>query len=273
MPLRFTIWALSGFLFVFSASAWAAPEATSATDYAGQFVTTLETWDKEKNQPAQPKVDGVKIVTQEETVGGKSPGSSMRLVVNYPQGTGSPEVDKLLKERANMAMANFRKVATSFTVEGTPKPGIQSRTFLVSKSMDRYLSVLFYDYVDRADDFPHWVYESVTFDLEQGRQLTVEDAFPDSDEGLKIPGFFVNYINAFLDNKCLVSGEDCWPSAIELKKTEHSGDRHMVITPEGVAVIFGPYELGEMVEDTQFLNVPKKKMVEWGMRDYFWIDR
>ena len=270
MPLRFTIWALSVFLFVFSAPAGAAP----AIDYAGNFVTTLETWDKEKKQPAQPKVEGVTIVTLEETVAGKSPGSAMRLVINYPKDTGSPEVDELLKERANITLANFRKEAQSFTVEGTPKPGLLSRTFLVSKSiLDRYMSVVFYDYKDIADDFPHWAYEAVTFDLKDGRQLTVEDAFPDSDEGLKISGFFVNYINGSLDNKCLDSGKDCWPSAIELKKTEHSGDRHMVITPDGVAAIFGPYELGEMVEDTQFLNIPKKKMADWGMRDHFWIER
>lgn len=277
MPLRFTIWSFAIFLGVFSSSAWAvSPEDTSATktDHAKKFVAALETWDKTKNQPAQPQVAPLKVVTLEETVKGNSPASTMRLVINYPQSTGNPKVDKLLKEQSEVTLANFRQAAKAFTAKEATKPGLHSRTFLVSKSsLPRYMSVIFYDYMDVADDFPHWTYEVVTFDLKEGRQLTANDAFPESDEGSKISGFFVNYINAALDNQCLSSGDDCWPSAIDLKKTDQGGDRHMAITPDGTAVIYGPYVLGKMVEVTKFIDIPKQQMVDWGMSDYFWIER
>lgn len=242
-------------------------------DYAAQFVTALSGWDKEKDWPAQPALEGVKVAEIVAPVKNRDTGAEMRLRVAYPQNTGHEKVDQDLKAYAEEALARHTEAAQAFTARQQAHPGLRSTTCLISRSIERFMSVIFFQYVDEVGAHPYWQFETISYDLKTGRRLTVKDVFRDTDDGLLTPGFFVNYVNAALDRQCLDEGYDCRPSDLTVAKVSQNTHRNLVLTPQGVAAIFNPYDLGPWVEGVKRLNIPKQEMADWGVRDAFWIER
>lgn len=251
------------------------PGSARADEYqlAGQIVSALEgAWDVKKNQAVQPAVDGLAAAKLGQPMDNKSTGSKIELELYYPQGSGQPEIDKWLKAYAEKKLAAYQAEAKEFLAEKQSQPGWKSMIFLATRPSENYLTVVFYESGYTGGAHGYRAYEAITFDRQTGRPLTVQDIFnnPD-DEGQRARGFFINYLNAALDLSCFERYKDslCQPNAVKPEPLAESA-KNLVFTPQGLAVIFSPYEQGSYAEGAKYVDIPKSELMAWGLSDQYW---
>lgn len=265
---------LFAFLFIFVA---AAPEASAQfLKNSDQIVQSLETaWDKEGGRPLQGPAEGLAVEKIDESRQNGAKGTEIILQVFYPQGTGNAQVDKAVKEFADEALDSYRKDAEEFLNEDQPAPGpgLLSRTFALTQPSPDYISVIFFESTYLGGAHPSRSYDILSFDLKNGRRLSVDDLFPkgEDDEQNRALGFLANYANAALDHKCLKNYKDnfCRPNSVTGDSVSHSL-RNFALTPDGLAVVYGPYDQGAYAEGSKYLDIPKAELISWGAPDIFW---
>ena len=261
-------------VFLFSVITVTAEARADGFIFSKQIVETLEdAWDEAKDLPEQPLVDGIEAAKLGgDPMENKATGSKIMAVAYYPAKTGNTEVDQRLKAYAESKLAGFNTEAEDFLKIKQPGPGFKFLTFLAVPVTDKYLSVVFYESGQTGGAHGMRAYDSMVFDLKTGKQLTLAELFPvhDDDEG-RILGFFVNFVNAGLDKKCFELYKDslCNPNTVSLESVKDSL-KNLVLTENGLSVIYGPYEQGPYSEGTKYLDIPKSDLMAWGIPDFFW---
>ncbi len=243
------------------------------------IVQKLEMWDSKKGLPLQAEasnfnLSSLKIIALSEVLKNKQNKSEMKIQLHYPQGTSSPKVDALIKHAAEKAFESYRDEAQKFVAEKKNVSGWKSQTFYLTQPYERYLSQIIYE-VENPNSTKIALpgqYTVTTYDLLQNRQMFLSEVFRKSNEGLKASGFYANFLNVEMDRLCLEHGYECQPSAF--KANDVRGRANIALTPAGIAVFYGPCQLGETCQDrSHYLDVPKEDLVSWGVRDVFWIAR
>ncbi len=218
-------------------------------------------------------MEGLTVVSTEENLKNADHGTEITVQVFYPQGTGNAEVDRALKSFAEQALASYRQDAAEFLNEQQRGPGLLSRTFTVARPSDGFISVVFFESTDLGGAHPARSFDILTYDLKNGRPLTLDEFLPagDKDERSRALGFYANYANYVLDRNCLENNNaaTCQPNGVTAESVSPSL-RNFALTPAGLAVIYGPYEQGSYAEGTKFLNIPKEDLLAWGISDRFW---
>jgi len=253
----------------------AAPEARAdGFTFSNQIVETLEeAWDEARELPLQPQIKGFEAARLGgDPMENKATGAKFTAAAYYPTNTGNTDVDQQLKAIAETRLAGFATEAEEFVKTKQPGPGFKFLTFAAVPVGGKYLSVVFYESGQTGGAHGMRAYESLIFNLETGKQVTLAELFPvhDGDEG-RIPGFFVNFVNAGLDKKCFERFKDslCNPNTVSLESVPGSL-KNLVLTENGLAVIYSPYEQGPYSEGTKYLDIPRSDLVAWGLPDTFW---
>ncbi len=105
-----------------------------------------------------------------------------------------------------------------------------------------------YDYMGGAHGMPLWI--GMTFDLQSGQRLTLEDVIGNSEEELKeiVTEYFAEYIGR--------NPEYFWADAIETVKEEADFDLSFYLTEDGIKFYFPPYALACYAAGFQEVTIP-----------------
>ena len=133
----------------------------------------------------------------------------------------------------------------------------------IAKPQDRYLSVIFTSWVFGGGAHDFWQAHALSFDLEKGKQLTLDDLMPSQAAIDKLQAKLADmdktrrgdsdYMQTFNDNK--------YPEL----------DMHrMALTPEGLMIIFDPYEIGSFAEGSIIFNISKDELKAIGANTAYW---
>lgn len=257
------------------------PLVSSAADFisAQQIVDALEgpaSWDEQAQQPRQPQIEGLTIkdlggLKTRKTASGEA---KIMIKIYYPQGLGNAKVDEAVQKYADEKLRVFESDAGEFLNEDQSSPGLKSLIFVVSRPSADFVSVVFFDSGYLGGAHGYRVYESKSFNLKTGAELTPAEVFANHEDAddTRPQQFFVNYLNAALDKNCFDQQKEasfCAPAGVTM---ENLGENlnNIVFTPDGLAVIYGPYEQGSYAEGTKFVDVPKDQLINWGLADKFW---
>lgn len=105
-----------------------------------------------------------------------------------------------------------------------------------------------YDYMGGAHGMPLWI--GMTFDLQSGQRLVLEDVIGNSEEELKeiVTEYFAEYIGR--------NPEYFWADAIETVKEEADFDLSFYLTADGIKFYFHPYALACYAAGFQEVTIP-----------------
>ncbi|UQZ88389.1 hypothetical protein C4J81_03865 [Deltaproteobacteria bacterium Smac51] len=262
--MRCKILAMTVLLLFAASPSWAAEDVT------GKYI--LDSFalvgDDNTIPPMDGKTAGLKTERAGKNLAGKKAGEEVFISVYYPQGTGNADVDKAIKAYADKAVETFNKDAAESLKGGFERPQTMAKTFTAVKPSDNYVSVVYYEFIDTGGAHPAWGYEAHTFNLNSGKEVAVENVFPNQDN----IGFMANYVSAALDKKCLESAPDnrvCGPATVDVEAVKN-GMSKMIFTPGGAVILFSPYDQGAYVEGAKYVEIPKDMLINWGVSDEFW---
>lgn len=192
------------------------------------------------------------------------------VVVHYPQNTGSKAVDSYLKRYAQAEFytgiaAEGGNEGHSFDIKHYPI----FTTYEVTKPSPRYISVAFTSrsYMGGAHD--NWTTRVQSYDLKSGRLLGWRDLIlPDAEN----PGKPVwdaarprweNYIYEKLPHArsyMKTFGQEELPLGLD----------HIALTPQGLRVIFNPYDVSSFSEGTVTVDIPLKDLPKLNVNTALW---
>lgn len=201
----------------------------------------------------------------------------LKACVHYPQ-TGQAVVDAAL---ASWATARFhediqpRKGYEGYT-EGYDKPHPQGFLFLttyaVYRPSPRYISVVFTRWRYNGGAHDTWEHEVLSFDLKTGRQLALADLLPRPDTA--VPALIKAIGNIPSRNGYdLPSGPSGEVQEGLLHVSATNDDivmRRLALTPQGLTVVFGPYEKASFMYGTVLVDIPRKELPGLGVASVFW---
>jgi hypothetical protein len=139
-----------------------------------------------------------------------------------------------------------------------------SVTYVVYRPSDRFVTVLFRQDAQGGGAHGNWVYHAASFDLQSGRPVSVKDLFPRAQE-----------LEAVLGPRVLAGlmalGGNPRP------EQEESGDdplvsmERLILTPEGLRVVYAPYEAGSYAQGEFLVDIPKEEALSMGANPAVWM--
>ena len=213
---------------------------------------------------------------------GEYPGFSMVILTHFPQGLGK-ELDKALVERARELHTEFYTEALKaeddilaevmaevssalLEKESVPgagtNPGWESRyltscTYTGSQASDKVFSINYMVYSYTGGAHSNRVYRTWTYDVASGRELGLRDIFPGKDS--VEPALAQLAIEA-LAGKVNDLTEEMMDIDME----------RMVLTPEGMQIVYSPYEIASYAEGEFYVDIPLKKLEPLGVNMALW---
>lgn len=136
-------------------------------------------------------------------------------------------------------------------------------TWELFKPSAGYASVLFRESRSGGGAHGNWTYRCLSLDLENGRELTLADLFADADSAQPLVGARV--LAALGSRRSLSGGaQDLVPEDVDV-----SMDR-IALTPEGLRIVYAPYEMGSYADGEFILDIPKAELLRMGAEPRFW---
>ena len=189
-----------------------------------------------------------------------------KIEIHYPV-INKAKVDELIQKRAAIIckldendVKETIKDGSSFNEDYGSKG-----SYAVISPSKNYLSVLTIhsSYFGGAHDSLECA--SYNYDLNEGRLLTAEDIFP---KGQKTIEPLVKFVNAELDRE--YASADYKPIHEYSKDFAVNYTQYFVFTPAGITAFFEPYAMGSYAEGIKVVDIPKDKLIGWGVPDSFW---
>lgn len=214
------------------------------------------------------------------------PGANYAAAVHYPQGLG-PKVDADIAARAAKTFAEIqgmfqedigeraeesRALISEALSKGGPLPeeaGAAGAVWFCDVTYDffrpsgRYVSLLFHreEYTGGAHGNRHWT--ALSYDLTNARPLTLKDIFPDETAvNTKLLPLVAAEVQAQKDPEADKVKAD--PESMDLKPAR------MALTPEGLRVVYSPYEMGSYAEGAFMVDIPKAELLKMGANAALW---
>ena len=241
----------------------AAAFAQSAPESIGEQIFAItEKWDDQANMPLQTKVEGLETQELTKVIKHKN-GSTFTVKLSYPQGTGNLQVDQAIKEPVEKYFAEAQTQADDLFSDDEPnRQYISTYTYLAYRPSNNYLSIVGYDYSAMGAAHDNFFYSVNNYNLKTGKALTIADVFPEA--ATSLPDY-IKFVNAALDKKYEREGGH----SFDMEAAEKSV-KNMVFTPEGVSLIFGPYEQGSYAEGPKTIDISKNELKNLGASMIFW---
>lgn len=214
-------------------------------------------------------------------------GVELQIEVHYPQGL-QPAVDAKLGSDARKAFDDtcreFLEGAADMaeevraSVSASPPPDgvvrgehllsaagsyVSARTYQILRPSPGVASVWYSIFEYTGGAHGNLLYDVVTFDVEKGKALDLSDIFadvPKAREGL-VP-LVAQGVRA--QKKPGAQPVDGSADAIDLTM------RRIALTPEGMRVVYAPYEMGSYSEGPFHVDIPKAALLQLGARPELW---
>lgn len=207
--------------------------------------------------------------------------SSLLVLTHFPQGLGK-DVDKSLAGFADLlhtkAYADtldrssypyeqeLGEIAKAMA-DGKPLPSRQARdwgnvyasiaTYSLSHPSANYVSVLFRQDVTGAAAHSNWTYSAVSYNRRTGKELVLQDMFSDKPS---IAAALTPVIKKGLQGK----GNDLNEGDLDIAM------KRIVLTPEGIEIMYAPYEIASYSEGEFKVNIPKQELITLGADPAIW---
>jgi len=220
--------------------------------------------------------------------GYKYPGGQFHVLVHFPQGLGErvdATVARFAKEQFDETCSSFLSMAADTAEEaqsviaaalaknGTLPPEeefnrratyFSTSNYQLYRSSPRYVSIHFMgsEYTDGAHGNRFHVI--LSFDLDSGKELGIDDLFVDD----KAAGLS-KLINRIADGIQALKAADSEPMDRDPAVIDATMDR-IALTPEGIRVVYAPYEMGSYAEGEFIVDIPKTELAELGIKMDFW---
>ncbi|MDR2669114.1 MAG: DUF4163 domain-containing protein [Desulfovibrio sp.] len=197
-------------------------------------------------------------------------GLSLELSVSYPQGL-SEATDAAVQRTAQAVfdetVASYEKAAAEHAAESsgnTPtSPGWESTTgYALFQPSARYASVLFETYEFTGGAHPNHLLTARTYDLPTGRELTMNDLFPQKVPVEALAQRIADDVQQQKKARNAVAGD-------EKNNVDLSMDR-ILLTPAGMRVVYAPYEMGSYAEGRYSVDIPKPDLLKLGADPALW---
>lgn len=215
------------------------------------------------------------------------PGGQFHVVNHFPQGLGEQAdsmLSKFARNRFDETCSGFVSVAVDSTEEalesasralrktGQLPPQEQSslnvpyysvHTYILLRPSTRYASVQFTGNEYSGGAHGNRFHEVLSFDLESGKLLELDDFLPDGEAAL------TGLINRIADGVQALKDKDAEPVNRDPAAIDVDMER-IALTPEGIRVIYDPYEMGSYAEGDFFVDIPREELIKLGVKPDFW---
>ncbi|MDR2140660.1 MAG: hypothetical protein LBR11_02550 [Deltaproteobacteria bacterium] len=250
--------------------------------------------------PALPKVEIQELSWQ--AANPDFPPLSAKVSVYYPARTGSLTLDQRLALEAQDMLAKGQQIfSPEFLADMTPAEEDRqrlidsnySKVFQARRTFDLYsprpglISLLFTANLDTFGNHPSTEFYSASFEVASGRELTLQDVFPDwAQSG---PKFWAYLKKGFC---ALKESENTLPryfSSVEFEAKSCAADPPLpkiyqapqtlrelgnpVLTKDGLFLFLGPYDGYGYVMGPISLSIPKKDLLEMGASPSLWAKK
>lgn len=133
----------------------------------------------------------------------------------------------------------------------------------ITKPQDRYLSVVFTTWVFGGGAHDFWQAHAMNFDLKSGKLLIVADLLPNQAA--------VDKLQAKLaDMDKTRRGDSDYMKTFNADKYPDLDMHRIALTPNGITVIFDPYEIGSFAEGTIIFDITKAELKAIGANMEYW---
>ncbi len=136
-------------------------------------------------------------------------------------------------------------------------------TYQVLRPSAAFASVHFTGHEYTGGAHANWFHVVLSYDLASGRRMEIGDLFADRAEGLP------RLINRIADGIQAWKGADAEPVERDPAAIDATMDR-VALTPQGIRVIYAPYEMGSFAEGEIIVDIPREELLALGVRPDFW---
>lgn len=215
------------------------------------------------------------------------PGGRCRILIYFPQGlseSADAAVARFAKEQFDESCSSFVSIAADVAEEhqaavagslagngmpapersgGADAPNFSVYTYRVFRPSTRFASIHFTGSEYTGGAHGNTFHTILSFDLETGNKLEIEDLFADRDGGLpKLIARIADGVQAL--KAADADPVDCGPAAIDANM------ERIALTPEGLRVVYAPYEMGSYAEDEFVVDIPASELAGLGVKPQFW---
>lgn len=135
--------------------------------------------------------------------------------------------------------------------------------YQIMRPQARYLSVVFTSWMFSGGAHDFWQAHALSFDLKTGKELKIGDLLPGKTA--------VDKLQAHLMELDKAQRGDSDYMATFNKNIYPDLDMHRIaMTPEGLTIIFDPYEIGSFAEGTIVFNITKDELKAMGANMQYW---
>jgi Protein of unknown function (DUF3298). len=130
-------------------------------------------------------------------------------------------------------------------------------TYSLSHPSGQYVSVLFRQDTTGGAAHSNWSYSAVSFDRQSGKDMALQDVFPDQ-KTVK------SALAPFIRNGVGDSGKELAEDDLDIEM------KRIMLTPEGMRIIYAPYEIASYSEGEFIVDIPKKDLLKLGAMPEIW---
>lgn len=267
-------------IFLFILALCFATPVSGAASAAGH--TAMEAMDEEAGLPAQASFDGVTDIVWRAYH--TSPAAGLALVAHSPLGFGEGP-DAVL---ASAVWGPFKELLAAFlsyaeesgaeamaedsraVALGRPLPErmasdawFASTTYEVFRPSARYVSVLLSHQEYTGGAHGNSTYRAFSFDLRTGETLGLDGMFVD-------PSASVAALVSRIADAVQAQKEPGAPAVDRSPAAIDASPERMVLTPQGIRVVYAPYEMGSYSEGEFIVDIDKAELIRMGARPEIW---
>jgi|GEM_PF-3822104 len=219
--------------------------------------------------------------------GYKFPGGQFYVLTHFPQGLSEPvdaTVARFAKEQFDETCSSFFSMAADTAEEAQAvisaalakngrlppeeefsrsAPYFSASNYQVYRSSSRFASIHFMGSEYTGGAHGNRFHVILSFELGSGNKLEIDDLFADKATGLP------KLINRIADGVQALKAAGSEPVDRDPSTIDATMDR-IALTPEGLRVVYAPYEMGSYVEGEFIVDIPKTELAGLGMKTDFW---
>ena len=222
--------------------------------------------------------------------GYRYPGGQFYVLTHFPQGL-STEVDaavarfakeqfdetcsSLLSMAADSAEEAQAAISGALVKNGKMPPAEETSlnvphfsvySYQVLRPSPRFASVYFMGNEYTGGAHGNRFHVVLSYNLASGNKLEIDELFADKAAGLP------KLINRIADSVQALKSSDADPVDRDPAAIDANMDR-IALTPEGIRVIYAPYEMGSYAEGEFIVDIPKAELATMGIKPDFWNAR
>lgn len=130
-------------------------------------------------------------------------------------------------------------------------------TYSLSHPSARYVSVLFRQDMGGGAAHANWSYFAVSLDRQSGKEVTLQDIFPEQKD-------MQSALVPFIAKGLGAAGNEFTEEDFDISM------KRIVLTQEGLRVLYAPYEIASYSEGEFIVDIPRKDLLQMGADPAIW---